>query len=770
MRGLPAFLILALAGPLGTIRGEEPMPIAVREHKGRPMVFIGGQPQPLPTYSPAGWRKKWFEDAVPRFYPHRMGAYFICMPHAKKSKDFFETPFWRGDEVSETPLAEAEFSMDEQARQILEGDPGAYLIVRFGPNEPQSWRDLHPDELFVTDQGEKLQIPSLASELYWDFSARFSRAVIRYCESRPWGKRVIGYWNGHRVEGIHEPLIQRWLMDHSPVMTARWRQYLKEKYETVAALRKAHGDPKLEFETAAVPCDKLRGAAPEVAKLLYWQAPAGNQPLRDYLELTRDLFHHGFRKLAQASREATPHPRFLIYDALKQTMHGWDNWGFFKADESWPFAFPDELAGSGHLQVAKLYDAKGFDGLITPHDYQARGVGGIYEPEGIVDSTILRGKLFFCEMDTRTYTGQGEFGRAENDREFAAITWRNLATALARGFNSYWMDLCSDWYGNDRIHAVIQRQVEVVKESVNWPHETVPGIAMVLDDSAVLETNGAGNFYNEAILWEQKMGLARCGVPYRIYLLEDLALPNFPKHRVYYFPNLFRVDDERRELLEKKVFRDGNVVVWGPGSGISDGKKLGPKSAEKLTGFAFEYWPVNYPRRALISNFDHPLTKGFPPDTVFGGPLAYGPMLFPKDGTPLARTWTKEGRNYCGLAVKTFGKGPRGVAARPEKLGEGDYAAVFSTFVPLPAELWRATARWAGAHVYSDGGDVLVASRHIVALHTLQSGEKRIALPEECAVRDLVADRPVSPKTREIVVRLEAPATCVFLLEPIPAR
>ena len=93
---------------------------------------------------------------------------------------------------------------------------------------------------------------------------------------------------------------------------------------------------------------------------------------------------------------------------------------------------------------------------------------------------------------------------------------------------------------------------------------------MILDDEAVLETNGDGRFLNEAVLWEWKTGLARAGVPVRIYLFDDLALPNFPDHKVFYFPNLFRIDAARRRLLEEKVLRDGHVIVWGPGTGISD--------------------------------------------------------------------------------------------------------------------------------------------------------------------------------------------------------
>ena len=60
---------------------------------------------------------------------------------------------------------------------------------------------------------------------------------------------------------------------------------------------------------------------------------------------------------------------------------------------------------------------------------------------------------------------------------------------------------------------VIRRQVDVIRQSLSWTHETVPGIAMVLDDTSVLETNGSGNYLNEAVMWEWKMGLARYGVP-----------------------------------------------------------------------------------------------------------------------------------------------------------------------------------------------------------------------------------------------------------------
>jgi len=461
----------------------------------------------------------------------------------------------------------------------------------------------------------------------------------------------------------------------------------------------------------------------------------------------------------------------FFHDALKQTMAGWNLKGFFAypgfgEDVSWSPYYPDLLAGSGHINAAALDGAAGYDGLVTPHDYQARGLGGVYEPEGIVDSVILRGMYFISEMDSRFRKDYG-IGAARDVREAEVITWRNIATGLARGFNSYvcWGFSVEDWFYTTPVRDLMSRQAEIMRQSLAWKHETVPGIAMIIDDSAVLETNGSGNYFNEAIMWEQKMGMARCGVPYRIYLFEDLTLDNFPKHKVYYFPNLFRVDDERLTVLQQKVFRNGNVVVWGPGSGISDGESIGTASAERLTGFTFDMLPANAPRRILVSNFDHPVTQNLPADTIIGGPLPYGPILIPKDGAELGMAWAKGGMNHIGLSLKEFGRGAAGNQGQNETPGAGDYAAVFSTAVQLPAGLWRNIARYAGAHIYCETNDILLADNSVVALHSVKSGHKNIKLPEKSKVIDLVTGRVLSKGTREITFDLDAPDTRVFLLQ-----
>ena len=743
--------------------------IEIKVHNGRPTVFIDGTPNALTTYSNFGQKR--LEDAMKFFTDIDMEVYHISV--ARIPGDYNSNRFWDGDTIDSIPVREVPddfYGLDEQAAFILKNDPDAWFIVRLVTRPPASWKEKHPQEYFITDEGTIHDTPSLASDIFWEAAADFSGAVVRYSESVSWGNRVIAYANYHHTEGCHMPVGDGWLFDHSPLMLKAFRDYLKKKYVTVEKLQSAYNNPKLTFDTIQVPKDKLRDAVPEVKQIPYWQAGPDNQELEDYLELTRDLFHKRFRQLGEKMAEAAERKMIFLHDALKQTMLGWSLKGFFGYPSfgesvSWSPAYPAFMAGSGHINVAALDGAPGYDGLITPHDYQARGIGGVYEPEGITDSIVLRGMFFSSEMDSR-FSNKYGIGAARNDRETASILWRNLATGLTRGFNSYWQwgFQVQDWFYSDRTRDLISLQADIMRESLNWKHETMPGIAMILDDSAVFETNGSGNFFNETILWEQKMGMARCGVPHRIYLFEDLELENFPKHRVFYFPNLFRADDKRMELLKEKVFRDGNIVVWGPGSGISDGEKISTESASKLTGFEFTMLPANAQRRILISNFDHPITGGLGADTVIGGPLPYGPILIPSDGTELGLAWAKGGMNLIGMSFKQFGKGAAGSQSGIVSRSIGDYGAVFLTAVQIPADLWRNIARYAGAHVYCESNDILLADKTVVALHSLKTEKKTILLPEKCKVKNLATGKVVSRGTRKITFNHEMPDTQVFLL------
>ena len=750
--------------------------VTIKRHNGRPTVFIDDKPNALPGYCP-WYTKTFYNTFMDPLYRQNMGVYFIM--DRTLPGGLGESQFWRGDKIDNNLLTQEEkdfFSLDRQAEHILAGDPDAYLIIRLRHRAPNSWRDLHPAEFFIDEDGRVHDTPSKASDLFWEKASDFCTALTGFVESRPWADRVIGYMNIHLAEGVHIPVAEGFFYDHNPLMVQVWRNFLNNKYGTVEKLRTAYGDSTVTFDSKKIPAEKLRGSLPDVANMLYWQNARDNRELRDYLELQKELFHKRFRQISAGMKKGVRRNVLFMHDSMKQPMLGWNLFGFFaigaRKNISWNPAYPELMGGSGSIGVASLFNTvPGFNVLVTPHDYQVRGLGGVYEPEGMSDSAVLRGTYFWSEMDTRYCVncrpdGSQTLGAAHTVDQWAAITWRNFAAGWTRGYNSYWhhsWTVADDWFLSEELHKVIERQIDVINESTEWVHEDVPGIAMIIDDSAIYETNGTGNFFNEAIMWEYKQGMARCGVPFRIYLFEDNDLDAMPEHRVWYFPNLFHADEKKLDVLKRKVFRNGNVVIWGPGSGISDGDTIGTESASKLTGFEFTMIPANAQRRILISNFNHPVTKDCDEAMVIGGSLAYGPVLIPTDGIELGRAWTKGGMNQIGMSLKEFGRGAAGNGN--SGYSDGDYASVFITAVQIPPDLWRGLARYAGAHIWCEANEILLADKSVVAMHSLKSGGKTILLPGERRVRDLVSGKTLSRGTRKITFDIKAPETRVFLLE-----
>ena len=83
----------------------------------------------------------------------------------------------------------------------------------------------------------------------------------------------------------------------------------------------------------------------------------------------------------------------------------------------------------------------------------------------------------------------------------------------------------------------------------------------------------------------------------------------------------------------------------------------------------------------------------------------------------------------------------------------------------MPASLWRNIARYAGAHIYSETNDVVLADKSVVALHSAYSGRKSINLPGTYKVRDVVSGALISENTDRIRFDLNAPETRIFLLD-----
>jgi hypothetical protein len=323
--------------------------------------------------------------------------------------------------------------------------------------------------------------------------------------------------------------------------------------------------------------------------------------------------------------------------------------------------------------------------------------------------------MMLMEEDQRTFSGteNGRWNYLKDMSEVRAGLWRNLGASITRGYNSYPMDITSaaSFYMDEGIQSVLAERRRVHEASVRWTRREAPSIVMVVDDWSVLDEDFTLDYQYLSMILQRLYGLSRCGVPFRLHLLEDLARDDFPRcHKVFLFPNLFRASPERLDLLRRKVFRNGNLAIFGPASGISDGKRLSAESATELTGIQ---WPSAY------------------------------------DGD--------------GLVIREFGRGAAG-NGRPGRRGAGDYAVLFSCAVPLPAPLLRACARYAGTHVYGEGDDLIFADSCTVAVHSVVPGVRHVRLPEPSTVWDLIRRRKIGDKLKRIRINVKPPQTDLFYI------
>ncbi len=169
---------------------------------------------------------------------------------------------------------------------------------------------------------------------------------------------------------------------------------------------------------------------------------------------------------------------------------------------------------------------------------------------------------------------------------------------------------------------------------------------------------------------------------------------------------------------------------------------------EELTGIRLAMGEQPWGPLMHVTDFTHPLTRGLPQDLAWGTNSKLAPIFYVAD--PQARILGEvvfsQGDCKPGLAVKEF----------------GDWTSVYCSAPNLPAPLLRNLARLAGAHLFSEAGDLLYATPQLLAVHTVAGGPRsfRLNRPVE-AVCDLFTDRLLAENVSEFKVEL-APFSSVL--------
>lgn len=697
------------------------------------------------------------------------------------------TPFWTGDGEYPDPPRPKGCCIQWQAEKLLEIDPEARFFVRFGDEWPAAWLEANPEHVQQNATGETRKWgskqASLASQKALSDLNRFMARMITWCEQQPWSDRVFGYMYLPHGEGISNLVVSGMVFDVSPVMQEAFRGFVRKRYPEVSALREAWNDPRITFESVRVPRDAewravLSGGSrgvdeppggewylarkPSGETVRHWVQGLQLRRFRDFFELQRELSVGWYRSIIRATVALrSARPSLFGIDMAKQHLLGWQHNLFFNNEGPGPESL-EMFNASGSIGFGELLDEPGLDMLLTPADYTARHVGYGWEPEGIADALRIRGKAILIENDSRTFCTTGNehrtAGAFRNIREVRAGFLRNCAWILTRGGYDEWGTGGGGYYDHPEVQAHgIRPCVKLMESARDWPHrETEHALAMIVDDFSPWEENGTSGYQNLACIWQRCLGLAHCGIPYRIHLFSDLGRDSLPDYRAYYFPNLFRIDAPRLEVLKRKVFRDGRLSLFGPATGITDGRVLSAAGASRVLGVTMDLTDAA-PMRRVIVRGDHPIVGALPACMTYGDSHPYGPVILPVDGA-LAEAGAVE----LGVATLTWSLNRSGLFVKDH----GTHKVAWTAAVPMPAALLRELARWGGCHVWCDDDAVVLASDSVVALHSGKPGRHVIRLPAKRRVHDALQGREMGATDR-IELDLAPPETRIFRMENI---
>ena len=712
--------------------------------------------------------------------------------------NYWLQPFWSHD-GKPVEMPRHLNTLGEQMDWLVANHPDPYFLIRFGIWPDAEWRKANMDEFMPVPLVEgKSSTPdglsingSLASTAYLSCIGRLIRDIVAWAEKQPHRDRIAGYCVFPLGEGATEVGCEGGFFDRSIAMEKRFAAHVRAKYGTDAALRAAWGREDISLDTVRVPTDEEWIARRRKERLFHFPDPKQTQRERDYFECARLCFREYLTVIFDAMAEATAdRPCVKGYDLLKQHMQGWMLHPRFDAaweDDTW-HTHSSIMFVSGAFGLADLLDHPGLDVLHTPGVYYNRAMGFAWESEGITDTLTLRKKLNYMEGDMRTWVNFNmdgtptvapvtDAGTFRNVAEARAGFDRAVAWALSRNQMFYYMNVFTGnwWYDDPSLVPVIADTHKLISRSMALPYEeTRDAVCLVVDDESPLWEDFSVGYQNLAVTRQMEEGLALCGIPYRIHMAHDLARPDFPEYKTYIFPNLFKVDASMEKTLRDKVFRNGNVVVFGPGTAITDGVKYTPETASRLFGVEMELVMKSSIRRTITQDRGHPISARLPALT-FGGDYAFGPLLVPKairldpqetGATELGNTFWYYFFERPGLFIKEFGRGAGGNGKGGAR-GTGDYAVVYSAAVPLPPELIREFARYAGSTVWSERNAVVYGNECFAALHVMKKGMYTLSWPHRAKATDLKTGRVVADGGTSATLTMNAPDTVLLRLDPM---
>jgi len=474
------------------------------------------------------------------------------------------------------PGQEVDWStVNAQCQRVLDANPRALLLPRIGVGAPQWWREAHPGDAMAWDRDPQRGrgTTAVASPAYRRDAAAWLAALIEHLE-KTFGPHIVGYHPCGQNTGEWFYL-NTWgpaLNGYSPATRDAWRGWLRQRYKTDAALQAAWGRSAATLATATVPSPESRRAAP--AGTL--RDPADERSLIDFAEFQQQMMSECVVLFANTVRTATRGKKMVVF------FYGY----VFEFG-----AVGNGPATSGHYMLRRVLDCPDIDVLCSPISYFDRGLGGSGPAMTAAESVALAGKMWLYEDDTATYLSPSKHtgrppalkSRVETIEQTNALLVRNTAQCALRNFGSWWMDLGgTGWFRDRRMWRQMELLEALDQPLLDQPRPFQPQVAAVVDERSMLRVAFRGNVVTRPCVYEARGALARSGVLYGQYLLDDVTAGRV-KAKMYAFLNAWCLAPEQRERILEAT--RGALRVWCYAPGYQEPHRVNEKAMEGLTGF-----------------------------------------------------------------------------------------------------------------------------------------------------------------------------------------
>lgn len=657
--------------------------------------------------------------------------------------------YWIGIRFIWKGPGEYDFSaIDKACSQILKLDPGASILLEipvgtslYESRSLMAWNKLHPDELVRDEKGNtKLdiffktkngtEVASWASEIWQEEACTIMRKAVEYVKKQSYASNVIGFFPlaglGHEWEyyGAHSKLY----VDYSAPFKKGFRNFLKEKYGTLAELNRKHHAQYASFDAVELPTSAERDMDANHSLI----DPAARRKLIDYRHYFSYLTASVIDKLGAAVKKASGGR------SLFGTYYGYTVY----VDVEW-------WNEPGHFDLARLLRSPNVDFLVSIVSYSNRTAGGESGQMTAAGSYPIHGKAAVIQSDLRTHRAVGgSFGVLNDVRESCGVVKRELAWTLVTGTTFEYGYYGAGWISGDaRLMQLVGKAQNISYELAKTPKagesRCYDRAAIIVDEESSYHTLQGANLQRLFVKDLMRI-IPHSGFGFDVYLASSLPLIA-DRYKFFVFANGYKMTESQKSFIDQHLKKNGNTLVFQHAPGVTDGERLFPERISEITGIRMKI--LDKPVNLLAKTEDHPAMKGIVPKRLFGSAKTkITPGFETQEGDVLAR-FVDSG--VPAVTLKRF----------------RDWNSIHVMTPLLDAGFWQAIGRFSGVHIYNtDTSDATMAADNLFAVHTRYAGERTFHVPAGTKeVKELFTDKTYPVADGKFTVHAEEFSTWLFL-------